>query len=110
MTDPTTVGSEAARVTLQRRREARVDHVHEIPFGEKTLVECPDCGETMDVGIYGNEQGRSYSRCWSWDCEAYHKFRRDRDAESEPAEESADADTEAVQAGLEAFAAPGGGA
>jgi len=33
MTDPTTVGSEAARVTLQRRREARVDHVHEIPFG-----------------------------------------------------------------------------
>ena len=78
--DPTTLGDESGRVALRRRREARVDHVHEIPFNEEAEVTCPDCGETITVGIHG-ETERSYDSCWTWDCDAYHKFERDRDAE-----------------------------
>lgn len=85
--DPTTIGDEPGRVALQRRREARVDHVHEIPFNERAEITCPDCGEATMVGIYG-ETGRSYDSCWTWDCDAFHKFERDRDAETTAEAES----------------------
>lgn len=83
--DPTTIGDESGRVALRRRREARVDHVHEIPFNEEVEVTCSSCGETITVGIYGATE-RSYDSCWTWDCDAYHKFARDRGAET-PAED-----------------------
>ena len=85
--DPTTIDDESGRVALQRRREARVDHVHEIPFNEEVEVTCPECGETITIGIHG-ESERSYGSCWTWDCDAYHKFHRDRDAETDDAEQS----------------------
>ena len=82
MTDPTTLGSEPKRVVLHRRREKRVDHVHDIPFNDRAAVECPDCGESTSVGIYG-DVSRSYGTCWTYDCDAFHKFRRSRSAEQE---------------------------
>jgi hypothetical protein len=97
MTDPTTLGTDTT-ATLRQRREARVDHDHDIPFGERVTVECPDCDETTEIGIYGCESP-SYGPCWSWDCEAYHKFRRDRPAERDDLE---DASSALIQTTLEA--------
>jgi len=87
-TDPTTVGGECNRVQLRRTREKRVDHTHEIPFGERVEVECPDCGTETAVGIYGDHDV-SYGNCWEWDCDTFHKFERDRAAEP-TAEESSE--------------------
>jgi hypothetical protein len=101
MTDPTTVGSTSNRSLLQQRREERVDHVHDIPFNEKTAVECPDCGESTAIGIYGGEI-RSYGPCWSWNCDAFHKFRRDRDQEADDDQDGLE-DEQPVQTGLQYF-------
>jgi len=103
MTDTTTVGSTSNRELLQQRREERVDHVHDIPFGERTTVECPDCGESTAIGIYGGEL-RSYGPCWSWACDAFHKFRRDRDQEADDDQDGLE-DEQPVQTGLQYFGA-----
>lgn len=88
------IGGEPNHVKLRRRREERVDHVHDIPFNqpEKPEVVCPDCGESIGVGIYGTCEV-SYDSCWGLDCDAYHKFRRDRDAETYADEASTESET-----------------
>ena len=98
MSDPTTLGTDGAQ-TLLERREVRVDHVHDIPFHERTTVECPDCGISVETGIYGLEIGPSFSSCWNYQCDAFHKFRRDRDAEESDHE---DASSALIQTTLEA--------
>jgi len=102
MSDPTTVGSESADELLRQRREARVDHVHDIPFNERTIIECPDCGETTAIGIYGGEV-RSYGPCWYWDCDTFHKFRRDREQETDNVDQGDLEIDRPVQAGLAQF-------
>lgn len=96
-----TVGSASNRDLLRQRREERVDHVHDIPFNERTTVECPDCGQTTAIGIYGGEI-RSYGPCWYWDCDAFHKFRRDRDQEADEDQDDLE-DDQPIQTGLQYF-------
>jgi len=87
--DPTTIGGKSPRVALRRRRQNRTDQVHEIPFNERAEVTCEDCGETTTVGIYGATEP-SYDSCWTWDCDAYHKFERDHEAEADGEPEAAE--------------------
>ena len=54
---------------------------------------CPDCGESIEVGIYGGSTDRSYDSCWNWECDAYHKFSRDRSAETYADEQSTESET-----------------
>jgi hypothetical protein len=100
--NPTTIGTESGRVALQRRHNKRTDHVHDIPFGERAEVTCPDCGESITVGIYGNTTACSYSRCWTWNCDAYHKLRRDRDAETDDEQSNKTVQTKLVTDGGQA--------
>ena len=86
------LGDGSNREKTRRRREERTDHVHDIPFNQEVDVQCPDCGETIEVGIYGATE-RSYGSCWGLDCDAYHKFRRDRDAETYAEEAPTEAET-----------------
>ena len=65
------------------------------------LIECPDCGESTAIGIYGGEL-RSYGLCWSWACDAFHKFRRDRDQEADDDQDDLE-DEQPVQTGLQYF-------
>jgi hypothetical protein len=94
MSDSDLIGDEPNHVKTRRRREARVDHVFEIPFNqpEKPEVTCPDCEESIEVGIYGVCE-ISYDICWGLDCDAYHKFRRDRDAETYAEEASTESES-----------------
>jgi hypothetical protein len=104
MNDPTSLGADNAE-KLRKRRENRVDHVHDIPFNERTTVECPDCDETTATLILGGEI-RSYGPCWNWDCDSFHKFRRDRSAETDDDQDDdqdVDAESSDTQKTLVAF-------
>ena len=103
MSEPTTVGSISNRELTRQRREERVDHVHDIPFHEKTLVECPDCGISVETGIYGLEIGPSFSSCWNYQCDAFHKFRRDREQEADEVDQDDFEEDRPIQAGLQHF-------
>jgi hypothetical protein len=102
VTEPTTVGSASNHDLLRQRREKRVDHVHEIPYHQRTTVECPDCGISIETGIYGLEIGPSYSSCWNCECDAFHKFRRDRDQEADDDQDDLE-DDQPIQTGLQYF-------
>lgn len=75
ISDPTTIGEASAAEQTREQRERRVDHVHTIAFGDRVEVDCPSCGASTTVGIYG-DQRVSFGRCWGAGCDAFHKFQR----------------------------------
>jgi len=67
--------SEDARQLTRRRREARADVEFDVPINDRTVVECPACETSQQVLFAGDGDGMpSFSSCWSWDCDAFHKF------------------------------------
>lgn len=59
----------------RRRNEERTDVAFEVTAFERTELECPKCGETQPILYATSGMDVSYSECWSWECDAYHKIR-----------------------------------
>lgn len=77
-----TLGEPDAKTLARQRREARTDHVIELPFHENHVeYECPECGETFEASIMIPKDEPTFSEC-SWDCDAFLKFIDEDHAES----------------------------
>jgi len=91
--------SEKARAKTRRRREKRKDATLSLPFGERAEVECPECGEVFENGIYADpSESPSFGNCPKWDCDVFLKY------ESDGTESPRETDTTAKQSDLAAFA------